>query len=1029
MRTIIFIVLFSFSLFAKDKNFFIENKGQVNADILYYANLDDMNFFIKEDGIYFDFYTIDNEVANKPIINGEVVKFHFHSSNKFNHIESKNTAKVNYFIGNDSQKWIRNTSASEEILIKNIYNNIDLRFYFDNSTPRYDFIINKGANVSDIKFSITGFELTELGKDYFRGNLALGTYSNDGLKAIQKNNIIESNFEYSEEGYFTINVGEYNKNETLIIDPIIYTSYLGWNGKEKVTAIQNIDALSYIIAGTTESKDFPVTEGVYQDYYETGTNIFIAEYKRNGLNHEFVRGTYFGGSAEDIVNTMVIDNNNIYFGGYTTSNNFPYMGPIDQTYAAKKDGFIAALSLDMTELKYSYHVGAENDDEITDIKVKNGELYFCGNTSSLEIPTVKPIQSAMRGVQDGIIGKNNSAGSALEYLTYIGGSGEDRLSAIDITNLDDVCWIGSTKSIDLQTFPDQINDKKAPGDNFDIMMGIFRDELTEVILTTYLGGTEDDFGSDLKYIAGTEFYFVGYSYKESANTLPISDNVYQDVNKGQADILFGLRKISELSKLTYIGGDRTDIPHKLDRFMPNGDFVIVGETDSRDFPIITEEFETTQHSGKKDGLIIFASEDFTKITYSAYVGGREDDQILDFDVIAEDNIRFTGKTLSKDFTLYGKSLQNTNTSGNASFIGETNDGTIQMQSPLGGFDYCPLVTIPILFTPKNLDDDNIVDIYLVNDELDTKELIIDNYNDVRYDWTIPETVTANDKYKVLIEHKSGVFIESPQYFIINPIPKIDLFETSNKELSYCEGDSLVLNVEFSQASDPVITWQKDGKTIVKNNLNSLTIKDLSTEDSGIYTVLVDGECPPTAISQDLQITVNPTTEITSISEDQTLNVGDNLKLFVNVIGTNLEYQWKFKGNDIAGKVDSILTIDNIQTIDAGAYSCDVSGLCGETISSDEINVEVNISSVTNSKYFKSINYSNNNLDINLEIIQAGEYTLQLIDLLGNEIYSNKLNLVSGQNIIRENIQLNNGFYIINISNNSQNISYKLIVRN
>lgn len=1032
MKLIFLLALVPILIYSKNDPFFISNNGQNDSEIKYYSNLSNMNIFIKNDGIYFDFFTINSE-NDKVLKNGEVVKFHFLNSNKLDDFKISSNRSMNYFIGNNKDKWVRNVPITNEILIKNVYDNIDVRLYFENEEPRYDFIVNKGGNVSDIKFAISGLELKELGQNYFKGNLALGEYSNDGLKAYQKNNIINSNFIYNSNNedydvnYFSINVGEYDKNETLIIDPIIYSSYLGWNGKETINAIQNIDENTYIVAGTTESENFPVSEGVYQDYVETGINIFIAEYKRNGLIHEFVRGTYFGGSGEDIVNTMKIDNTHIYFGGYTTSNNFPFEGPIDQTYAAKKDGFIAALSLDMTQLKYSYHVGAEDDDEITDIKVKNGELYFCGNSKSLDIPTVKAKQSSMRGVQDGIIGKNNAAGTSIEYLTYIGGSGEDMLSAIEVTNLDGVCWIGSTKSIDLQTFPDQANDKKAPGDNFDIMMGMYSDELTDILLTTYLGGTGDDFGVDLKYIAGQEFYFIGHSQKEANLTLPITVDSYQELNAGQADILFGLRKVSELSKLTFIGGEKNDIPHRLDRFMPNGDFIIVGETESRSFPIVSEDFNPVEYAGKKDGLIVYASSDFEDITYSAYFGGKNDDQIFDFDILGDKKIRFAGKTLSKDLTMYGRSSIGANNSGNAAFIGEVNKGSIQIQSPLGGFDYCPTVTVPIIFTPKNLDDNNIVDIYLVNEVLKTKELIVENFNETRYDWIIPDGITPDQNYKVSIEHASAVFIESPEFFGIKPSPEVTNFEIANTQSRYCEGDSVVLNITIDNASSPNIIWQKDGVEIAKNKQSTLKILDLSTDDTGVYRAIVEGDCPPNATSEEIYIEVTPSTEITDYSDDIMISVDKELKLYVNTIGAELEYQWYFDGNELAGKTDSTLIIQNINFVDDGVYKCEVNGACGESQSTEDIRVEVYINSVKNNEYFKSVNYSNSTLDLSFELKNSGKYKFTIIDILGKSVYSEDLNLLSRMNKLNKNINLNDGFYLINISNENENISYKIII--
>lgn len=1028
MKLFVLIAVLSYLSFANN-NIFIKNDGQINPEILYFSQIDNMNLFIKDDGIYFDFYNI-NEENSQLIKKGEVVKFNFIGSNKFNSFKVDSKAQVNYFIGNDKLKWLMNVPVSEEILIKNIYENIDMRLYFDDKEPRYDFIVHPGGNVNDIKFSISNLKIKQLGGTSFKGDLAYGEYSNEGLSVFQGNKKIDARFRYNmvseDEKFFTFVVGEYDKSKTLIIDPIIYSSYMGWNGKESVEQIRNINEFSYLVAGNTISQNFPVTEGVYQDYVETGTNIFIAEYKRNGTIHEFIRGTYFGGNQEDFIKTMAIDNNNIYFGGYTTSTNFPYLGLIGQASFGKKDGFVTSLSLDMTTLNYSYYIGAEEDDEVTNIKVKNGEVFFCGNSNSIGLNTIKPLQSSNRGGREGIIGKNNAAGSKIEYLTYVGGSGDDQLNAIEITDKNEICWIGSTNSFDILTTEGATS--KATGNNYDMIMGMYNVDLTGNLLTTYLGGTSNDYGVDLKYIDGSEFFFVGYSEKESAPTLPLSEDLYQKTNAGQIDILFGLRKLTELNKLTYIGGEKDDIPFKLDKFHPNGDFVIVGETDSKQFPILSEVPEEADQKGKKDGFVVFLSEDLKKLTYSSFIGGKNDDRVLSLDVIGNNKIRFVGKTFSKDLTLYGYSNQTTNSSGDAGFIGEINPGSIALQFPLGGDNYCPQVTVPISFLTKKLENNSNVSIYLINEVLKSKELIVGDYSGTSYDWKIPIEIIPDKNYIIQIEHSSGVFSKSPITFGINPSPSISKFQVKNDKITYCIGDSLVFGVEISNASNPIIYWEKDGKLIQKNNKLSFVLSDLKPEDTGVYKVRVEGDCLPYAESEEIFIEVFSNTEIVNNSDNQMLNIGDKLNLFVSAKGGNLAYQWKFKGNDLAGKIDSILTIQGVQEADAGNYACQVNGECGEVVATNDIIVQIKTSSVDKISSSNYIFYDNSKLNFTTFVEENGDYQLTINDLLGKNVLSEKLTLKKGNNNFSKNITFESGFYFVNISNGKEIVTYKLIVK-
>jgi len=57
---------------------------------------------------------------------------------------------------------------------------------------------------------------------------------------------------------------------------------------------------------------------------------------------------------------------------------------------------------------------------------------------------------------------------------------------------------------------------------------------------------------------------------------------------------------------------------------------------------------------------------------------------------------------------------------------------------------------------------------------------------------------------------------------------------------------------------------------------------------------------------------------------------------VTAFGTALSYQWRLNGADLAGATTSALTLTNVQTSDAGAYSVIDFQQCRTVISSDAI---------------------------------------------------------------------------------------------
>ncbi len=68
----------------------------------------------------------------------------------------------NYFIGNDPSKWAGNCRIFQAITFKNVYPNVDVRYYTDNSTLKYDIIAKPGADISKIALRYDGTDKLEV---------------------------------------------------------------------------------------------------------------------------------------------------------------------------------------------------------------------------------------------------------------------------------------------------------------------------------------------------------------------------------------------------------------------------------------------------------------------------------------------------------------------------------------------------------------------------------------------------------------------------------------------------------------------------------------------------------------------------------------------------------------------------------------------------------------------------------------------------------------------------------------------------
>ena len=63
---------------------------------------------------------------------------------------------------------------------------------------------------------------------------------------------------------------------------------------------------------------------------------------------------------------------------------------------------------------------------------RDGNLYLSGETASADFPVANPIQPVLAGSTDAFLSKVNSAGDALLYSTYIGGTGMDIAYAMKV---------------------------------------------------------------------------------------------------------------------------------------------------------------------------------------------------------------------------------------------------------------------------------------------------------------------------------------------------------------------------------------------------------------------------------------------------------------------------------------------------------------------------------------------------------------------------------------------------------------------
>ena len=212
----------------------------------------------------------------------------------------------NYFIGNDPSKWASNCKTYQGITIKNIYPNVDLRYYSDKGNLKYDLIVNPGGNIRDIALKYDGVDKLEIKNKELRIATSVGDlkeltpytyqYTHTGKSEIRAKYLIKDNV-------VRFDVKDYDNKNTIIIDPsLVFCSFTGSSADNwGFSATDGPDGSMYG-GGIVFGQGFPVSTGAFQTTFGgggggfgAGFDIGVIKLTPDGSNR--LIATYIGGTS------------------------------------------------------------------------------------------------------------------------------------------------------------------------------------------------------------------------------------------------------------------------------------------------------------------------------------------------------------------------------------------------------------------------------------------------------------------------------------------------------------------------------------------------------------------------------------------------------------------------------------------------------------------------------------------------------------------------------------------------------------
>ncbi len=308
---------------------------------------------------------------------------------------------------------------------------------------------------------------------------------------------------------------------------LIYSTYLGgvsWDEGYGIVVDRN--GCAYV-TGYTYSVNFP-TKNPYQTN-QPGRDVFITKFSSDGSS--LIYSTHLGGNDWDEGYGIAIDRNgNAYVTGYTYSGNFPTKNPYQTNRLGYEDVFVTKLSSDGQSLEYSTYLGGSNWDKGYGIAVdSNGCAYVTGYTwsNSGDFPTKNPYQTNQPG-EFLFITKFSSSGQSLEYSTCFGGSGWDEGHGIAVDSNGCAYITGYTNS---DNFPVK-NPYQTNQPRYDVFVTKFSSDGQSLVYSTYIGGSDNDYGKGIAVDSNGFAYITGYT---NSDNFPVK-NPYQTTNTGNNDV-------------------------------------------------------------------------------------------------------------------------------------------------------------------------------------------------------------------------------------------------------------------------------------------------------------------------------------------------------------------------------------------------------------------------------------------------------------------------------------------------------------
>ncbi|MBN1273564.1 MAG: SBBP repeat-containing protein [Candidatus Aminicenantes bacterium] len=577
---------------------------------------------------------------------------------------NKKQARFHYLNGRQPEQWSVDVPSFKKVIYENMYPGIDCIFSGERGALKSAYVVYPSGRAKDIVFMLDGVKkLSVDDSGRLVAKTAFGTLKENKPSCFQfiegKKRTVSASYSLNKDNRISFRMGKYDKEKTLFIDPgLEYSTYLGGSQWDRAYSV-TVDSAGYAyLVGYTQSSKFPATSGAYDTTLSGSQDLFVAKFDPTGSSLIFC--TYLGGSQWEYRGNIAVDSSfNIYITGETDSSDFPTTsGAYSNLFFGGGDIVVVKLNPLGNGLIYSTFIGGWHEDRPYGLALDTSgsvpKVYITGTTWSPDLPaTPGAFKTYKSGPSEAFVLKLKLSGTGISdliYLTYLGGAGDEEGYAIAVDNNECAYVTGWSDSIGFPTVPG----------SFDTTYNYPCTYVTKInptgtglVYSTWLGGSLGGTGRAIALrVSGNKAY--AYVTGETASSdFPVTTGAMdQTFNGGTHDAYITRLSLDGdyLVYSSYLGGNGDDRAYGV-ALDSEHHIWVAGQTDSTDFPVKADDYDTT-FNGVKDVFLTKIASDGSMYLHSTYIGGSDNDQVTAIAIDTDNEAYLTGYTISPDYPTY-----------------------------------------------------------------------------------------------------------------------------------------------------------------------------------------------------------------------------------------------------------------------------------------------------------------------------------------------------------------------------------------